>query len=252
MEIRDYKPGDENQILSLFELVFGKPMQPAYWKWRFNDNPAGKHMIKLMWENNQLIGHYAVSPVSFSLEGKRELSTLSMTTMTHPEFGGLGIFGLLANALYNQLENELNVKAIWGFPNNNSHYGFIKNLKWLNLGQQSHLIIKANRIKAESSLQINTFQKFEDEHANLISKACDQFQVKVLRDKDYLNWRYVQSPTSVYEKFEYRMHDELQGFLVVKKYPSSLNPGVYDLYLTEIGFPKESRSEPVAIRVRVR
>lgn len=240
MEIQNYRPGDEHQILNLFELAFGRPMQLAYWEWRFNNNPAGKHMIKLMWEGKKLIGHYAVSPVFLSLENSKILSTLSMATMTHPKFGGMGIFGQLANALYEELENNLNVKAIWGYPNNNSHYGFIKNLKWFDLGQQSHLIVKAEKIKAESIQQIGTFLTFTDEHANLIITATSQFPVAVIRNKEYLNWRYVDNPTSVYDKFEYRQGNELIGFVVVKKYPSSVKPGIFDLYLTEIGFTKEN------------
>lgn len=240
MEIRDYRTGDEKHILSLFEIVFGKPMKPEYWKWRFNDNPAGKHMIKLMWEGEQLIGHYAVSPVFLKIGMSKMLSTLSMTTMTHPSFGGLGIFGQLANALYDDLENKMNVKAIWGYPNNNSHYGFIKNLKWLDLGQQLHLIIKAEKIKPALDPDINMFEDFSSIHGEAISKATDQFQVAVVRDESYLNWRYRDNPTSTYDKFEYKQNNEVLGFMVVKKYPSSINKEIYDLYITEIGFPKEN------------
>lgn len=242
MEIRDYKEGDEIHILRLFETVFGKPMKPSYWKWRFNDNPAGKHLIKLMWENNQLIGHYAVSPQYLQIGKSKFLATLSMATMTHPDFIGLGIFGGLANSLYEKLEAQLNVKAIWGFPNNNSHAGFIKNLNWIDLGQISHMIQKAQKIEPDTNDHIDLFQTFTDEHASLMSLITSQFKVSGIRDAAYLNWRYVENPTSTYDKFEFRENDVLSGFMVVKKYPSSTFPGVNDLYLTEIGISKEKAS----------
>ena len=242
MEIRDYIAGDEIHILKLFEIVFGKPMQLSYWKWRFNDNPAGKHLIKLMWEKDQLIGHYAVSPVNLGICESNCLSALSMTTMTHPEFGGLGIFGFLANSLYERLEMQLDAKAIYGFPNNNSHYGFVRNLKWENLGQISHMILSAGKIKPTLSDQVQHFTSFTDEHAALMLSVTSQFKVSVNRNTSYLNWRYVNNTTSSYDKFEFRNNNELLGLLVVKQYPSSTMPGVNDLFITEVGITKKNAS----------
>ena len=240
MEIRDYRTGDENKILELFEMVFKQKMTMSYWKWRFEDNPAGKHLIKLMWDNEILIGHYAVSPVWLNIENTKMLSALSMTTMTHPDYGGLGVFGSLSNALYKKLEEELDVKAIWGFPNNNSHYGFIKNLKWNDLGQISHLALPSSKLTGSLNDNIAMFTHFGVEHGNLISKVTSQFKVAVLRDKLYLNWRYVQNPSVPYDKFEYRQNGSLLGFVVLKKYPSKIKPDVFDLFITEIGIEKEN------------
>lgn len=134
MKIRDYTNGDEIEIVKLFELVFGKPMSLEYWTWRFRDNPCSKYAIKLMWNEQELIGHYAVSPVMLDVEGVAQLTGLSMTTMTHPGYTGLGIFQQLSEALYKDMKDMLGMTAVWGFPNNNSHRGFIKNLEWKDIG----------------------------------------------------------------------------------------------------------------------
>lgn len=234
MEIKNYKKGDEKHILKLFKLVFGTPMSPYYWKWRFENNPAGKHKIKLMWEANQLVGHYAVSPVKLTIEGDDYFSALSMTTMTHPEFGGKGIFGLLANALYEELENDFQAKAIWGFPNTNSHYGFIKKLGWRDLSMISHLSIPIEKINPILNDKIRQFDNFTIDHENIIVNITSEFPVAVKRDADYMNWRYIDNPTSKYDRFEW-VDNGLQGFVLVKKYPSAIKSGIYDLYITEIG-----------------
>jgi len=234
MLIKDYIKGDEIQILQLFKAVFGQEMSLDYWKWRFEDNPAGKHMIKLMWENDILIGHYAVSPCTLSINNQHYLSTLSMTTMTHPDHGGKGIFSQLADALYEKLENRMDVKAIWGFPNSNSHYGFIKNLDWNDLGIVSHLRILANRLQPVINPNIKSFENFTDVHSTIINKVTSEFPIHIVRDAKYLNWRYVENPTSKYDKFEY-VDEELHGFIIVKEYPSTINPAINDLFITEIG-----------------
>lgn len=237
MEIRDYVQGDETQILELFKIVYEKPMQINYWKWRFRDNPAGNHMIKLMWNNNKCVGHYAVSLVSLKIEGNQNLSAQSMTTMTHPAYSGKGIFGSLANALYDDLENKHGVKAIWGFPNNNSHKGFIKNLNWVNLGLISHLILKPDKIKTTVNKNITLFTYFNKDHFILIDSITNQFPVSVNRDKNYLVWRYENNPTNSYDKFEYLENNNLMGFIIVKKYPNTTLDESFDLYITEVGIP---------------
>lgn len=107
MEIRDYKPGDEKQILKLFEYSFGKKLPEEYWHWRFIDNPQKQIMIKLMWDKEILAGHYAVSPIEMIVHGEKILTALSMTTMTHPDYIGKGIFTQLA-----KLYIEMNQKKI--------------------------------------------------------------------------------------------------------------------------------------------
>jgi len=47
-QIKPYLEGDEKHILELFGLSFGgRQMSLPYWKWRFQDNPAGHGVIEL-------------------------------------------------------------------------------------------------------------------------------------------------------------------------------------------------------------
>ncbi|WP_236545919.1 GNAT family N-acetyltransferase [Tenacibaculum maritimum] len=239
MEIKNFKEGDEHHIFELFELVFGRPMKPEYWYWRFQDNPAGKHMIKLMWSENKLVGHYAVSPVNMNVGGESVIGALSMTTMTHPDYGRKGIFGSLAEALYNDLENDIGVQAIWGFPNSNSHYGFIKKMKWVDLGVVNHLIKDSLTIKPEKDSNIKTSLVFNDEHEEILNSITKEFEVKVNRNKEYLNWRFKDNPNVEYITFEYVERSEIKAFLVVKKYPSE-EEGFFNIFIVENGISLEN------------
>jgi len=216
VKITNYLPGSEGSILALFELVFGREMSKSYWQWRFADNPAGKFMIKLMWEGEQLIGHYAVSPVVLNVEGQAYPTALSMTTMTHPDFIGKGIFRELAAALYDELYSSGKIKAIWGFPNSNSHYGFIKNLQWQNIGVVNTLII-SNKLGAIPDSAINYVDEFNKDHLKLINLTLENYPVSIHRDLDYLNWRYVANPSNQYKIMELR-DNELSALIVYKEY----------------------------------
>lgn len=233
MELRDYKIGDEHAIIALFELVFKQTMSLEQWQWRFTKNPAGNYKIKLMWEGDQLVGHYAVSPVNMIIDGTQVLTAHSLTTMTHPDFGGRGIFKKLSLALYDDLENKFGCKAVWGFPNNNSHFGFVNSLGWSDISVIHTLGLNMDKVvKSGLNLNITTFNSFTSEQADFInSRLKKHFKVFVERSEAYLNWRFYEKPAVVYKKFEV-LYEGKRGIIVTKVYPSSIKD-VFDLNIVE-------------------
>jgi hypothetical protein len=199
MEIRDYKKGDEIAILGLFELAFGNKMSIEYWRWRFEDNPFGNHLIKLMWADNKLIGHYAVSPVNLILKGKIVKSALSMTTMTHPDYGGQGVFGKLANALYESIHQKEGINYVWGFPNSNSHYAFIKKLNWQDVGVVHELEFLRDKMSqlTKDNQKIVLLDTVSSIDLALIKN--DLSGVKVNRTVEYMKWRFDDNPSQDYK-----------------------------------------------------
>jgi hypothetical protein len=239
MEIRDFKQGDEDAILELFELVFKKQMSKRYWFWRFEKNPAGKYLIKLMWHDNQLVGHYAVSPVFMEINSEKVLTSLSMSTMTHPDFGGKGIFKDLSMNLYDLLENYLNMKLIWGFPNGNSHYGFIKYLNWKDIAVIHTLTLNISELNSVESNSIKIVTDFDSNHVAILQQTTRDFEVKVDRNLAYLKWRYIDNPSNKYTIYEYNQDGEKQ-FLVTKLYPSQTQNNKQDVFIMEYGITNHS------------
>lgn len=199
MEIRKYKAGDEYPIIALFKLVFKKEMSIEYWKWRFQDNPfTNDIMIHLMWEDQVLIGHYAVSPIEMNSNGKIVKTGLSMTTMTHPEYNGRGIFTQLSSSLYEELKSVYNYEMVWGFPNNNSHYAFIKNLNWKNIATIPMLSLKKTSLKQTiEKIYYTEHTQFDDFLSKLLNES--KKNISINKTKKYLNWRYIQNPFAQYK-----------------------------------------------------
>ena len=232
MQIANYCLGDEHKILELFELVFKQKMSLDYWRWRFLNNPAGSKMIKLMWEEDKLIGHYAVSPLSMNINNQLIFTAHSMTTMTHPDYGGKGIFKLLSLALYDEIENNLGCKAVWGFPNNNSHYGFINSLQWENITIIHTMGISPQKlVVSNNKLEVTEFELFDNEKANFIQSKINKFSVSIHRSKEYLNWRYCENPSVNYKKFYFNQKNE-RAVIITKIYPTT-NDDVFDLNIVE-------------------
>ena len=133
-QVRDYREGDEHQILQLRKVVFGDvdPIRLALstWYWQFRDNPAGKAFCCLAEDDGKIVGQYVVIPTRVNFYGKEVRFALSCDTMTHPDYRKQGMFVTLAKTLYRSLESKHNITTVWGFPNDISLPGFTRRLNW--------------------------------------------------------------------------------------------------------------------------
>jgi len=221
LDIKEYKKGDEIGILDLFESVFNKKMSLEYWEWRFIKNPIHKNpMITLMWDDDKIVGHYAISPNKMQINDKTYLAALSMTTMTHPKYSGRGIFTKLATSLYKKEFERSELSLVWGFPNNNSHRGFIKNLKWKNACVIPTLTLDVPSFKYIESNKIDSFREVKSislDNVKVHDKCVQNYDIKLNKDLNYFNWRYTENPESQYIILE--MQDS--AFVVAKLYETN-------------------------------
>lgn len=257
--IREYAPGDESMIVALFERVFGKPMGPheseAHWAWEYAENPVGPRMIELVWDEDRLVGQYAVSPRRLWVDGEPTLAALSLDTMTDPDYGRQGIFSASAEACYAAM-SERGFAFVYGFPNANSVRGFERRLRWsmvmptpvlvkpLDVGGfvaqktgvpalapvlsvASRLVTRApaavdvaaqsvlSRVRGRRSLEVRPFDAFEDWADELWERCRGQHRVWTVRDAEFLRWRYDARPESEYVRFQVRDGNEVAGYAVL-------------------------------------
>jgi len=219
----DYRPyilGDEHAILDLFRECFpGRIMTMDYWQCRFRDNPAGQFLIELAWDGEQLAGHYAVSPVWMNIQGKEVLGGLSVTTMTHPDYRGRGLFPVLAGRLYRRM-SDLGYLMVWGFPNENSHEGFVNKLGWRDICQipMLRLNLKDMNYTPEPTKGVAELPDFDGRFNRLWESVSPRHAIAVKRDREYLQWRFRTNPINRYHLLGYTDKGRLLGYSIWKLY----------------------------------
>lgn len=224
LRIRPYQQGDEHEIVKLFGLVFGRPLPMAYWQWRFRDNPTGRIFIDLAWDGERLAGHYAVSPVVIAVNGQEQLTALSMTTMTHPDYRGKGLFVTLAQSVYQRMADQ-GLPLVWGFPNVLSHRGFIRDLAW----QDIHEVPTFRRVLSEGrplpapSPQVVELPALDARCDPLWAEIDKGGRVLTRRDHRYLAWRYTANPENRYTFFGCQQGERLLGYAVCKRYQDGVD-----------------------------
>jgi hypothetical protein len=239
----------------VFGRTMGPSESAEHWRWEFARNPTPPATIELVWDGDTLVGQYAVSPRRVWFCGSELLAALSLDTMTHPDYGRQGIFSASAEACYARMV-ERGFTFVYGFPNANSIHGFEKYLRWktvmptpvhvkaLDLGdfvagklgqpQLAPLLGKATRLLLRTptvveelvervrgggeALTIDEFSDFDAlEGVDELWERCrDQHRLWVIRDRDYLRWRYDQRPESDYVRLSVAdQRGELIGWAVL-------------------------------------
>jgi len=219
-DCRDYQSDDEYQILNLYEEVNNRKMALEYWRWRYSKSPFGKGIIKLVFADGKLIGHYAVTPMDILFNNKPLRAVFSLHTMTHPGFQRRGIFTFLAEEVYKRCQSE-GFSFVYGFPNENSYHGFINKLGWMGFGQMSSLEKKLYAMTNATSKDGNVHEidKFDDRVNVLWNTVKAGYRIIVPRTKDYLNWRFAEHPTIEYPRYIIMSgNSELSGYMILKVY----------------------------------
>lgn len=223
MKISGYQQGDEYRILGLFGKAFRKPLDILFWRWRYLDNPYGQGIIRLMFDEEELVGHYAVIPIPLMVDGEIIRAALSMTTMTHPDYGKQGIFTTLAPEVYSECKRN-GIKMVIGFANINSYHGLTNRLGWTGFGQVTYREIKSLENISEKNHMGYSCKEIKDlgsEIDDLWERQRSEYSVIIPRDSKYLCWRYVNNPTEEYTIMGARdSYNKLQGYIVLKKYLS--------------------------------
>ena len=80
-----------------------------YLNWLYRENPLGKAEAYNVWNNGEIIAHYAAIPIKVKLFGSLEKGLLSLNTAIHPSHQGKGYFNILATRTYeNAQKNGVN------------------------------------------------------------------------------------------------------------------------------------------------
>lgn len=228
--------------LEIFKSCFGNNGSPKRSEniiWQFLNNPTKRSLVEMYVdkENQTTAGIYAISYVKFKVGNKVVLGAQSLDTLTDKDYRGLGLFYRMANSVMIRAKTE-NVSLVYGFPNGNSFPVFRKLLKWQSLDPLPFLIKPlrtkyfTNRINFFRFLKnINlSFSRYrEDSNYTLLDKFSfpkevdliwkrfsRDITVSVVRDREYLNWRYLDKPNESYQIVHcYNNNDNsYKGFIV--------------------------------------
>jgi hypothetical protein len=207
--IRPYRSGDEAAILDLFRRVFGVDRSLEHWRWKFQENPAGRTIRLAQTPSGELVGQHAGLPVRVTWGDKTLVFTQIVDVMVDPRFRrGLkrpGLFSALVNRFIADCWGPWKVSAGYGFPTPEALRIGGRVAGYTPLHPVVGLVRElggAGRQRPPWSarlFRIEEVDRYGEEIDRLWQRLRPELAVATVRDSRYLNWRYADCPDTHYQ-----------------------------------------------------
>ena len=263
-----YTPDRRAALVSLLERVGTTQLTDQEFAWWFDRNPAGEGLVSLAVDGDEVVGVAAMSFFRVLLEGVETRLAIPVNVATDARYRGQGVFSTL------ERENE-SAAADAGcpltvtFPNANSYPIFVQRLGWMDL-PRLRLWAKPLRISAVvryalqrpgergglrrvstagqtiRGLEVRPVERFGPDLDELGRRAAAGYGSHFVRDAEYFNWRYLDSPRD-YRCFGAYRAAELVGAVVVGH---TVKHGVSAGFLADLVAPPDERAAVRALVAR--
>jgi hypothetical protein len=252
IEVRSYRKGDESAIVPFLENIMGWPATSTtvdhleHWRWKFLSNPLGFHLVCVALHENKVISHSASMPVRMKIGERTIIASQGVDLCTDPEFRGAGLIRQTMTCR-NMMKDRHDVELDFGFPNKASYtlsvtkqgfkdlgivmlqhrfiideeqffskvrFGSIKRL-----GHFSYQMLRRSlgpRVDVGGGITIGLEAEMGSEYDELYSRASEDFDVMIVRDGGYLNWRYCDPRAGDFIVRTARNKGRLVGYLVMR------------------------------------
>jgi hypothetical protein len=204
-EVRNYRPGDEDQILGLFTRVFGHDRSLAHWRWKFLENPAGQQISLAVGEDGSIIGQFAGLPVVAATLHETILLTQGIDHMVDGARRRMGMYAAMARHFFETFVVPGRAAAWYAFPVAENLEIEVRAFNCSALHQVP--ILSWDLSIAEPWRQSwREIRRHRLERADRVGRAIDELwdrcraelPLATVRDSRYLNWRYAECPDVEY------------------------------------------------------
>ncbi len=250
--MREYMKGDEAKILDYQNSMMTPEdrRSSSYWEWEYARNPRGIVIIWIAEDGDTLAGHYARMPLKMKVGTQTLSGAQSVDTFTHHGYRRLGIFAALAERVYH-LAGQHGIAVLYGFPSIAAYQGFVKKLGWIRVTSIEKMsmpldvtslmlsALAAFRQNGPASLgsllvgrlrtwrrtkrllsrftgvRVEHIREFEKDVDDLWAEISNEVSIRVVKDSEYLNWRYFDKPDNSYSVFQVTCHEKNMGYIVI-------------------------------------
>ncbi|MGH3065070.1 MAG: GNAT family N-acetyltransferase [Gaiellaceae bacterium] len=235
-EVVRYSADRRAALVSLLARVGTTQLSDEEFAWWFERNPAGEGIVSLAVDAGEVVGVAAMSFFKTALNGVETRLAIPVNVATDPRYRGQGVFSTL------ERENEAAAAASGSpltvtFPNGASYPIFMSRLGWIDLprlrlwarplragavvryalgraGQRGGLGSPSAGARTIRGFEVRVVDRFGPDMDELGRRAAAGYGRHFVRDAEYFNWRYLDSPRD-YRCFGAYRAGELAGVAVV-------------------------------------
>ena len=249
--VRPYRPGDEAQLAALYAEAFGRERHPQVWRWKLmeREGSPGFSWVAATLDGGRIVGHYGGIPLKMRLRGEEREVIHGVEAMTAPDFRRQGILTRLGGAAHEEWRRS-GYAAVLGLPNEqwgtrNYAVGFrrIFPLAWLRFPLHvERVVARSGRLPApldgpaialagagsaawrwafRGTARTRTGSanlRVEEAHSpgdfdRLWSRLAAEYENAVVRDGEWVDWRFVRAATHHYRVLVAHKGSEPSGYI---------------------------------------
>ena len=213
--IRRYRDQDEENVRKLWKVAFGKEMSPELWHWKYLKNPYNRQMLLCLNESGEAVVSYTGIPYRANLNGKTVEMTQLMDIMSHPDYRKTGLFIKTAHAFFEFFGND--ILFVYGFPGKYHLDIGEKYLGYTALTKPvSFLSAQTDNLTGQktASGRIERITKVDASFDRLWERCQDKYPLSIIRDSNFVRWRFLNHPIKKYDIFSYQQDSDLSAYAV--------------------------------------
>jgi GNAT superfamily N-acetyltransferase len=260
-----YRPERRAGFFEVMHGVGRSHIDDAEFDWWFDGNPVGRRLISLGVDGERVVGVAAMSFFRMILDGAEREVAIPVHVATEAPYRRQGIFSEL------ELNNEREAAADGSpvtitFPNAASHRIFVGRLGWIDLpgrrvwarplraagvaryfagrpSPRGGLVPESREPRRYGDVQVEPLDRFPPEADEIWRAAAPGYGNHVIRDAQFLNWRYADTPRT-YRRFGASRDGRLRAIAVVGH---TVKQGVSSGFLADLVSEPDAEAERVAL-----
>ena len=219
--IRDYKAGDEQAIITLFNIVFGASLSVSQWQWKYKGTQSETVYAKVIVDDqNKLVGHVGAIPLRGYYCGKQIPFFQICDIMIHPDhrgyLGSRNLFTALLRTLFTTIFHRFPRAFCYGFPGRRP-FQLGKQAKVYDMIEIPMEMTRRSQSKKWNWLNTKPLA-WNDSRLDRLSLQCiSQYALLAQRDRLYLQWRYADNPFFSYQIIGFFILGKLIGWAVIRQ-----------------------------------
>lgn len=246
---RKYREGDEEDLVTLCNNVYGLYTNKDYWRWKYLNNTFNLNASYVATYENRVIGMAGTLPYRLRLKEKEIVGGQLTDLLSHPQLKKKrDIFFPIMRKCIKEIETQMDI--MYGFTNDKSFKVYVKRLKYdtafriprldkiINIKpfikrifMKDNFIAKAagNTINIlsvkfsyptfssiDKEIKIKEVYGFDERFDHLWNQLKGFFTITTIRDAKYLNWRYCLHPLYKYRILVAEKKEEILGFAILR------------------------------------
>ena len=258
IEVRPYEEGDEKQVIEMLENCFpGWPERDLeyskvdFYQWKYRDNPLGKNISYLMFDNSRVIGSNHGILLNVKVGDSVVITSCGSDLCVHPDYRRKGLtnnmkiernkarekYGVYFN--YSAAENPivLGNRVKRGTPifphqptelvwiNDVSLHLKMKKSTWAGFKVPAYKLMQSyskfkniihNDLGYDNSFTISEISRFDKTIDSFVEKVIPYYNFMIVRDQKYMNWRYCDLRGGHFYKYQAVGDGGLLGYVVLR------------------------------------